>query len=342
MIKVNPYSDWALPLYPYLARSYAGFLTWGKCLNFPRAIQIQTQSRCNAQCSICPYPVTSKTLQHGVMEYSLFEKIINELAAERQAPLFMFALHNEPLMDNRIFEWIKQAKKINPKLYCILPTNGAWLDRFSLQEIKQSALDQINLSLHAGSEEVYRQINPILDFNKITQNVFHLLSDASLRQTIQMMFLLNSLNAHEIKEATQFWKRKGVRTKVIQISNRAGSLDTYKELVLKETLYRRPLHLRLWKNLMSTIRGATGCELPFYQMNILFNGDVIVCSYDWKRTTVIGNIKTDSLRSIWNCERINAVRRNLIAKRYERISACSGCSIVNRDVGLTKQDTGSP
>jgi len=49
--------------------------------------------------------------------------------------MLMFALHNEPLLDERIFDWVKHIKSINPKCYCILPTNGELLDRFSLAEI---------------------------------------------------------------------------------------------------------------------------------------------------------------------------------------------------------------
>ncbi len=79
---------------------------------------------------------------------------------------------------------------------------------------------------------------------------------------------------------------------------------------------------------MSNTRGAIGCELPFYQMNVLFNGDAIVCCHDWKRATVVGNVKTSSLKSIWNSERMNGIRRLIIRKKYKQISSCREFSLV--------------
>ncbi len=262
------------------------------------------------------------------MEWDLFSKIADEVASEAQSPLLMFALHSEPLLDKRIFDWVKHIKSINPKCYCIIPTNGELLDRFSLTEIIQSGLNQLNVSLNANSKETYERINTGLDYDRVMKNIYHLLSDQSVKQKLQMMFVLNEENAHEVQQAVDYWKQQGVRTKVVGITNRAGSLDNYERLRLKDAHYTRPLLLRVWKNLMSNTRGAIGCELPFYQMNVLFNGDVIVCSYDWKRATVIGNVKTSSLREIWNSERMNEIRRLILRKRYEKISTCRECSVV--------------
>jgi radical SAM protein with 4Fe4S-binding SPASM domain len=272
------------------------------------------------------------------MEFDLFLKIVNELASSMQSPMLMLALHNEPLIDKRIFDWVKQVKSINPKCYCILPTNGELLDKFSLIEIMQSELNQLNINLNAHSKEIYGQINTGLDFDKVMKNIFHLQSDQFMRRKMQMMFVLNEVNSHEVQKAIEFWKQKEVRTKVVELSNRGGTLDTYANVMLKNLHYTKPLQLKLWKNLMSSIRGVIGCELPFYQMNVLFNGDVIICSNDWNRTTVVGNVKTSSLKSIWNSERMNEIRGLILKKKYEKIYSCRECSVVNRDAKLTKED----
>jgi len=262
------------------------------------------------------------------MEWDLFKKITDELVSEAQSPMLMFALHSEPLLDKRIFDWVKHIKSINPKCYCIIPTNGELLDRFSLTEMIQSGLNQLNVSLNANSRETYEKINIGLDYDRVMKNVYYLLSDRFMRRKVELKFLLTRESAHEVQQAVDYWNQQGVRTKVVGITNRAGSLDTYERLRLKDAHYTGPLLLRVWKNLMSNTRGAIGCELPFYQMNILFNGDAIVCCHDWKRATVIGNVKTSSLRSIWNSERMNEIRRLILRKRYEKISTCRECSVV--------------
>ena len=328
MIKINPYSNYPLPLYNYFIGTYAKFLLSGKCLSFPRVIQIQTQSRCNAQCSICPYRTTSKVLDHGVMEWELFSKISDELISEKKSPMFMFALHNEPLIDKRIFDWVKHVKSKNPECYCIVPTNGELLDTFTLGEIKQSGVSQLNINLGAHSKETYERIHTGLDYERVIKNVNRLIDDETLKPKLQIMFVLNKEKAHEVQQALSYWKQQGVRTKVIRLTNRAGALDTYERFNLKNDHYAGTSLLRGWKNLMSNTRRSIGCELPFYQMDILFNGDVIICSLDWKRSIVIGNVKTSSLRLIWNSERINEIRKLIFRKRYTQINSCKECSLV--------------
>jgi radical SAM protein with 4Fe4S-binding SPASM domain len=65
-------------------------------------------------------------------------------------------------------------------------------------------------------------------------------------------------------------------------------------------------------------------------MNILFNGDAIICCNDWARATVVGNIKNNTLREVWNSKKMNEVRQLLLKKRYQQLDSCNGCSMVNR------------
>jgi radical SAM protein with 4Fe4S-binding SPASM domain len=269
------------------------------------------------------------------MEFDLFNKIVNELTSAMQSPLLIFALHNEPLIDERIFDLVKQVKSTNPKCYCIIPTNGELLDRYRIEEILLSGLNQLNINLNARSKEIYEKINTGLDFDRVMKNIFPLVSDQSMRQKMAILFVHNEVNSHEVPKAIEFWNQKEVRTKVVEITNRAGTLDTFTKLLPNNSQYTQPLRLRIWKKTMSEVRGVIGCELPFYQMNVLFNGDVIVCCHDWNRETIVGNIKNSSLKSIWNSERMNEIRGQILKKKYKKISSCRECSVVNRDAKLS-------
>ncbi len=328
MMKGNPYSDWPLPLYLYLTRAYSKFLTVRKCLSFPLVLEIQTQSLCNGRCSICPYRIISKTLEHGTMERELFERIASEIASETQPSAVMFTLHNEPLLDKRLFDWVKHIKSRSPDKYCFIATNGELLDQFSLIEMLQSGLDRLTISLNAHSKETYESINTGLDYDRVIKNVYYLLSDQSMRQKVELRFALTKENVHEVQQAVDYWKMQGIHTKVRGITNRAGSLDSYERLRLKDAHYPGALLWRVWKRLMFTARGAIGCDLPFYQMNVLFNGDVIICCHDWNRATVVGNARTSSLKEIWNSDTMNKIRRLILRKRYGQINSCRECSLV--------------
>jgi len=68
------------------------------------------------------------------------------------------------------------------------------------------------------------------------------------------------------------------------------------------------------------------CFYPFYKMFIDFNGDVLFCSNDWGRTTVVGNVNDSSIYDIWTCEKLNKIRKRL-SKKDRSASPCNTCSI---------------
>jgi len=329
-VKRGPADYGHLPLYFYLIRAYSKFLATGKCLDFPLALQIQTQSFCNGRCSICPYPIVSKKLDQGTMEWDLYQKIVNEAASESLLSVVIYELHNEPLLDKRAFDCVKYFKSINANKRCTLVTNGELLDRFSLTDIMQSNLDKLSVSLNANSKEMYESINTGLDYDRVMKNVSYLLSNKATRRRLALKFVVTEQNAHEIYEATKYWKRQGVKTKVSRATNRGGTLNNY-ERIRPRTGYYSSLNLAtVWRRLMTSARHVIGCHVPFYQMSILFNGDVLICEEDWNRTTVVGNVTTQSLREIWNSKKMNEIRRLLLRKRYEQLDSCRECSLAKR------------
>jgi MoaA/NifB/PqqE/SkfB family radical SAM enzyme len=314
------YGDYSfnhMQLYLYLLLAYIKFRMSGKCLSFPLVLQLQTQSFCNGRCIICPYSSIESKLEQGFMEWSLFEKIVGELRSAPQLSMVGFASQNEPLLDKRLFEWIKHIKSIYPDKSCMITTNGEQLDRFSAEEIKQSGVDRIVISLNAYSKEMYEKINVGLDFDKVMKNISNLLANRSLGPKVELSFRLTKENSAEVRSAVRYWKARGVRTRVMGITNRAGSLVNYEALRLNDDSKGIPLYGRIWRRVASSLRGVLGCETPFHRMDILFNGETIMCCQDWKRAALIGDAKTESLAEIWNSEKMNEARRLILQE-------CSG------------------
>ncbi|MFC2067617.1 radical SAM/SPASM domain-containing protein [Chloroflexota bacterium] len=328
MVRNNIYSFGNIPLYRYLIGAYSKYITVGKCVDFPLILHIQTQSYCNGRCSICTYRIVGKQLDQGIMEWNLYEKIVNEAVSEPLLSTFVLELHNEPLLDKRIFDCVKYIKSMDSSKMCVFTTNGELLDNFSLTDIVQSNLDYLWVSLNAHSKETYDNMNNGLDYNRVTKNIYSLLSNNSIKQKMELSFVLTERNVHEVSEAIQYWKEQDVKTRIIGLHNRGGLLNNYENLRLKTSDRITPLLLRIWRSLMSGVRSITGCELPFCQMNILFNGDVIVCCHDGNRAIVVGNVKTSSLRDIWNSKKMNNIRRLIIKKRSVQITTCKECSYV--------------
>ena len=311
--------------YFYLARSYLKVLLTGKALSFPLTVQIQTQSRCNGNCVFCPYPDVHQQFVQGTMDTELFEKIVEELASSRYRPGLLFELHNEPLLDGRIFNLIKYAKSRIPGITCATVTNGQLLDKFTLQEIKESGIDIINVSVNAYSPELYRKISGGLDYDRIINNITNLISDESLKRKTTVSFVLTRENIKEVSQALQHWRSMGVKTRTIDLLNRAGSVSKYSSLQLKNKHSIFSLPVKLGKYLIARTIDFTGCYDPLYHITILFNGDVILCCDDWNRANIVGNVKDSSIKKIWNSPALNKIRKQISKKQYNQIAACKNC-----------------
>ncbi len=325
-IKKDPFAYWHLPLYFYLARTYFKFQRTGQCLDFPLRLQIQTLTGCNGQCSICPYHSISKNLVHGTMTRDLHSKIVDEAIPEQLLCGIVYELHNEPLLDKRTFEFIKYFKSKSPGKEATLVTNGELLDRFTLTDILLSNLDCLIVSLNAYSKEMFERINCGLDYEKVMRNISFLLSNKEMRKKVILSFIFTEQNQNEVYQAVRFWNKMGVATRVLELTNRAGTLPNYDSLRSNQGYYAKGYFSRLRRSLVLPLQRRAGCQMPFYQMNVLFNGDVIICCNDWNRSTVVGNAKESSLREIWNSDKFNRIRRLIVNKNYKAIESCSNCS----------------
>ena len=82
----------------------------------------------------------------------------------------------------------------------------------------------------------------------------------------------------------------------ITISNRAGSVNLTNEVFELKPL-EEPLN--------------QPCYYPFYKVLIDYNGDLLMCSNDWKKERVMGNICSESIVTIWKNKIFNNTRKRL-------------------------------
>ena len=101
----------------------------------------------------------------------------------------------------------------------------------------------------------------------------------------------------------------------LTISNRAGNLTNsdYKIPALKKAL-------------------NNPCNYPFYTFFIDYNGDVQMCSHDWGKKMVLGNINSNSIEDIWNSKRFEFMRKKLL-KGERDFSPCNLCDVKGGLIG---------
>jgi radical SAM protein with 4Fe4S-binding SPASM domain len=260
------------------------------------------------------------------MPEGMYHKIIAEVGLAPRFTQLIFELHNEPLIDKRLFDWIREFKSGSRNKETKIVTNGELLDQFKMQDINDSKLDSIAISLNAASKELFEKINCGLDYDRVIRNIENLLRDKSPDLKVMISFAFNDLNKQEVYKAAGYWAGRKIDTRIIEITNRAGVLDNFYSLRSKQRVKEPGIPARLRSGALAPLKNRMGCSLPFYQMSILFNGDAVICCNDWNRMTVVGNVTRNSIREIWNSEKLNKIRRHILDKNYKAIESCKGCS----------------
>lgn len=66
------------------------------------------------------------------------------------------------------------------------------------------------------------------------------------------------------------------------------------------------------------------CFYPFYQVVVDYDGSVLLCTHDWGKKFIVGNLNQQTIHELWDNERIRKVRENL-ANSDRSLAPCSGC-----------------
>lgn len=69
-----------------------------------------------------------------------------------------------------------------------------------------------------------------------------------------------------------------------------------------------------------------GCNIPFYAMSIHWNGDVLLCSHDWEKKQIMGNVMKQSVQDIWLESKKLWEFRNVV-KDGRGCHPCNKCNI---------------
>ncbi|PIS09486.1 hypothetical protein COT75_01295 [Candidatus Beckwithbacteria bacterium CG10_big_fil_rev_8_21_14_0_10_34_10] len=286
--------------------------------------EIQNHSFCNAGCLMCPYSCTSKMFPMGKMKNKLFQKIVAQLAKDFPTLRnISIMLQNEPLLDKNIYEKIlftaKKRDQFKRKFTISTTTNGVCLTKKLLLLLEKSGLDILNISLTPTNNK-NKNLSPGINFSKIVEKIKKLPKLKKLKVCLRMVItnqnfddIIFFVNSKTIKKLQA---KNNLKIELSALTNRAGTLKNYSNLNLKFSNLVSPINL---KNKV--------CFEPFHKISILFNGDVLICCHDWKRENILGNVKNQTIKIIWNNSKFKLVRKLLLNNNYLMLIPCKKCSI---------------
>ena len=305
-------------IFPYLPTKirnvfYYRFL-WNA--DFPEIVHIENTNACNAACIMCPREKMTRKI--GLMDFGLFKKVINECSSRREVKEVHVHGFGEPLLDKNINDKIIFAKKAGiKKVYFV--TNASLLTEEISTGLIKADLDGIKFSMYGNSCAIYEAIHKGLDYETVEQ---HIVAFLKIRKKlnknkpfVKIQFVPQKENIHEREAFLKKWN--------LLIDKRFG--DSVEEFSLHNWIYGRS-----YINVNNTpIRKS--CGLPFVSLQILWDGMVTACCYDYDGKIDFGNVNSHTIFQIWNSKPYVRFRCMHRMAEFQKIDICNLCDQLRQE-----------
>lgn len=151
-------------------------------------------SNCNFRCSYCN--------SHNSVSKDMSDKDIKEIieAAKNNSVKRIHWTGGEPLFKNSICEFMKYAKELGYEEQS-MTTNGFFLER-KVEELKDSGISRINISLDTMNKEKFKNIVGIDALDKVLKGIDKMLEKTDCLIKINMVVMKDNIN--EIKDFINF------------------------------------------------------------------------------------------------------------------------------------------
>jgi len=315
-------------------------------------VHIELTNICDFNCVFCPKSEMKRP--YGYMDTALAKRIITEIKENNICEKITFHVMGEPTLHPDFFEILSYAQDSGVKVG--LTTNGGGLGGRIGEELLNYNLHQIDISLQTPDEKSFAlRKSAALNFDGYLKGILGFFSSYMLKghDTIFKFRFLNTRfrqsgiekkkgaisvisSTSELRDTFKVWAGRiydmlGVgpekkKSAIAQIDN----LVSYKWNVVE--IYPRLLFetyvLEDWGHAFDgeKIKDAWGgyCFGMRDHFGILHNGDVTLCCVDFNGNTVIGNLRTSSLKEILSSGELGRIIKGF--KKYRLIHPyCKKC-----------------
>lgn len=272
----------------------------------PEIVQIESTNECNATCVFCPRDEMLRP--KGIMDMALFKKIADECAT---LGIGHMRMHNygEAFMDRQLVEKVRYAKKLGiPEVGLI--SNGSLLTEHAALGMVEAGLDAINISVDAAGKDVFESTRLGLNYDKVIANIERLIrirDERGKRRPKLILSFVRQDNSAEERAFIDHWRARADKIHITDLHNWAGTLN-------KESDVNFP------------------CYRPWLTFTVLWDGRVSLCCADFDGREILGDLRTSTIRDVWNGEAYRRARRAHLD--HGGPAVCQSCDLPKKDSPL--------
>jgi radical SAM protein with 4Fe4S-binding SPASM domain len=284
----------------------------------PVSVSAELTNNCNLSCPHCCSGSGKMLRKKGFMNIDLFKKVMKELRPYLYNVNLYF--QGEPMLHPLFFSFIANCLKTST----VVSTNGHYLSGENSERIVRSGLSKLIISIDGADQETYSVYRVNGNLNTVTEGLQNVTSakeryKSSLKVEIQ--FLVNSFNEHQIPQIKQLAKRVHARLslKSMQITDKADigtwlpSDKRFKRYKIKDGSY-------VVKSSM-----PDRCARLWFNPVITWDGKVVPCCFDKNAEYIMGDLNQDSFREIWDGPKYRVFRKSILSGRGT-VEICRNCT----------------
>ncbi len=282
---------------------------------FPIVFSIEITNICNARCWFCP--VHSSKRKKGYMNFDLYKKIMDEINhySWRVKSIALF-MDGEPTLHKGLVDYLKYARKLDIENLYISSNMEFFTPELTnkiLNENLGNTLQYIMCSLDGQNEETYRNNRIGVNFKKAVKNTEYLIRQRNERKLLYprifTRLLISDLTKDEVDEFNDYWKGKADKVLCYKMHNWGGQVKDKRMLI---------------NNINNTF---VPCYFPFSQCAIQYDGRVRLCCVDAYSSIILGNVRKESIKNIWNSKIVKKLRNFHLNKDLHKLpKICNECS----------------
>jgi len=296
----------------------------------PISLFVEPTNRCNFRCVCCGHgnERTRNDLKPLInMDTELYRKIIRELSSWEGPPLRLLrlAVLGEPLVHPDFLEMVRLANTAGIADKVDTFSNGSLLTEAISIGLVENGLDSIRFSIYAVDPDRHRKVTQTqVDVSGIRANIRRLREIRDRKGSRTPRIVVKMFDTYG--EENDLFRRQyeGIADE-IDFEN-VNDATRYNGTDLVGAFYGdAELAKRIRSSFRKHLHRHAVCPRPFMALVVCSNGSVVMCTHDYPRATMIGNVKDSTLEEIWNSRALFEFRKMLLLGEKRKNILCRNC-----------------
>jgi MoaA/NifB/PqqE/SkfB family radical SAM enzyme/glycosyltransferase involved in cell wall biosynthesis len=263
-------------------------------------IDLEITSLCNSVCSFCPRDSIQRNNEFISMD--LIDILAEQISQEKGMRQVVLCGIGEPTLHPDLETIVRKLHEAGARV--CMTTNASLMNIDKFERLADAGMTEFNVSLNAVTAETHRRIMKMLNFGRIRDNLFAIL-DIKKKTfpdiDVNVSFVLCNENGHEVVDFVEQWRDSGAsKIWIHPVNSRAGLIGediTDIDISPIQSMYASDdmVVVDVFRHIPDS---GTVCRIVNSLDFISVDGDMLLCALDYRKSTLIGNLKDMTLRQL--------------------------------------------